>query len=74
MGRMTVAAHSCSMSSGHPSVGRFRFSRERALAMALAAIIAVITLTGVLVFKHGRDDHVARSNAPAATHSARDGR
>jgi|tagenome__1003787_1003787.scaffolds.fasta_scaffold20951614_4 hypothetical protein len=39
------------MSSGRPTLKRLWFSRERALAMALAAIIAALTVAGFLILR-----------------------
>jgi hypothetical protein len=45
------------------SFNGFRQAHERALAMALVAIIAAITVAGVLIFKHHHDHHAAQSHA-----------
>jgi hypothetical protein len=45
-----------------------RTGRERAIAAALAAIVAALALVGGLVFKHDRDEHARQ--APAQVLSA----
>jgi hypothetical protein len=51
------------MSSRLPHSDPIPPNRERALAMVLAAIVAALAITAVLVFKHDADEHKPRSHA-----------
>jgi hypothetical protein len=62
-------AHVGRMSFKPTRSGRLCTSRERALAMVLAAIIAALVLAGALLLEHGWEQHASRSGArvlPAA--------